>query len=180
MRNFSYIYIFFYRQKLVLRDTKKRGAPNIYRQYTPKTNPSTKKERKSLEKSKVSCNKEPPKNSDGRKFPNPKTVGTTPQGIGERDPSAFGLTILHLQMSFGCAFPKYTKINKLEPAAKLLFSSSLVPGISILGEDFSLKPWTPKPNQKLLTVMSKAVLFYHNESKYDQLTLHYLYKDYIY
>lgn len=44
---------FFNRQKFVLRSTKKGGAPNVYRQYTQKNNPSTRKERRNLEKSKT-------------------------------------------------------------------------------------------------------------------------------
>ena len=60
---------------------KKGGAPNVYRKYTQKNNPGTKKERRNLEKSKASHNKETPENSDERGSPNLATVWTTPQGI---------------------------------------------------------------------------------------------------
>ena len=102
------------------------------------------KKEKAKKKSKASHNKEPKKNSGEREFPNPKNFGATPQGIRKRYPSAFGLTILHHWMSFSYALPKYKKINKSEPTTELLFSSSLVPWISIWGEGFSLKPGIPK------------------------------------
>lgn len=125
-------------------DATKRDAPNVYKQYTQKTNLSNRKERKSLKKSNASHNKEPKKNSGEREFHNPKNFGATPQGIRKRDPTTFGLTNLHHRMSFSYALPKYKKINKSEPTTKLLFSSSLVPWISIWGEGFSFKLGIPK------------------------------------
>ena len=62
---------------------KTGGAPYIYKQYTSRAQPGSKKERIDLEREKkASHNKEHPKNSEKRDYPTPKTAETTLTVIG--------------------------------------------------------------------------------------------------
>ena len=159
---------------------KKGDVPNVYRQHTQKNNPSTRKERRNLEKRKTSHNKESPKNSGERGSPNLATIWTTPQGIWKKRTLSLWYDNSTSSQILRLHSPQNIKISKLKPTVKLLFSSYLVPLNFYSRRRFLIEAENTQTKPKVVNSNVQSCLSFHNESKYDQLTLHYIYKEYIY
>ena len=121
---------------------KKGDVPNVYRQHTQKNNPSTRKERRNLEKSKTSHNKETSENSDERGSPNPATVWITLQGIWKREPSAFGPTILCLWRIMCEHFGGYIYLLGFGFGLAVQWFCSLL-FVYFYFSNFTFQSWTP-------------------------------------